>query len=167
MLPFTATIAIGSNIDAYQNIKKAIDLLTQQFEIVATSHFYESKPWPNPKVGHSYINAVISLKTILQPQELLNSLQQIEHHLLRIRPYLNAPRTIDLDIIFIHDVHGEPIILQSQDLTVPHPRYQERSFVLLPLQDIGFQLNEPQQNIVNQDIKNHLIHQYQINHKRY
>jgi len=163
MLPFTATIAIGSNIDACENIKKAINLLTQQFEIIATSNFYESKPWPNPEVGHSYINAAISLKTILQPQELLNSLQEIELSLLRTRPYLNAPRTIDLDIIFIHDIHGQSIIVQSNHLTIPHPRYQERSFVLLPLQNIGFQLNESQQNIIDKDIHNHLIHQYQIN----
>ncbi len=84
--------------------------------------------------GPDYLNAVAEIATLLAPQALLEALQTIEHANGRERPYRNAPRTLDLDIL----LWGDPAVsMATATLTVPHPRMAERAFVLLPLAEIA------------------------------
>ncbi|MCD2511565.1 2-amino-4-hydroxy-6-hydroxymethyldihydropteridine diphosphokinase [Comamonas endophytica] len=82
--------------------------------------------------GPDYLNAVAELATRLQPLALLDALQSIEQAAGRERPYRNAPRTLDLDLL----IYGD-IALATERLTLPHPRMGERAFVLLPLAEIA------------------------------
>ena len=86
---------------------------------------------PVDSSGPDYVNAVVEINTGLSPVDLLNALQGIEAGAGRRRPYRNAPRTLDLDIL----LYGDQTI-QTPDLTVPHPRMGERAFVLVPLAEI-------------------------------
>ena len=88
--------------------------------------------------GPDYINAVAAIATALTAPELLRLLQHLEQVAGRERPYRNAPRTLDLDIL----LYGSACI-DSPSLTVPHPRMAERAFVLMPLAEIGPDLVTP------------------------
>lgn len=85
--------------------------------------------------GPDFLNAVVALDTSLQPLELLDALQAIEQAHGRERPYRNAPRTLDLDLL----IYGD-LTLQTPRLTLPHPRLGERAFVLRPLLEIAPEL---------------------------
>lgn len=93
-----------------------------------------------PDAGGPDINAAAELDTTLAPLELLHALQRIEQAAGRERPYRNAPRTLDLDLL----LYGTPW-LDSAELTVPHPRMGERAFVLLPLAELALPLVDAQQ----------------------
>lgn len=94
---------------------------------------------PVDSAGPDYINAVAALRTSLPAKDLLRALQQIEDRYGRERPYRNAPRTLDLDVL----LYGSQAINEA-DLTVPHPRMHERAFVLKPLSDLDPDLVLPQ-----------------------
>jgi 2-amino-4-hydroxy-6-hydroxymethyldihydropteridine diphosphokinase len=96
---------------------------------VRISSLYRTAPYE--AFGPDFINAVALLETHLTPLELLHGLQKMELDLGRQRPYKNAPRTLDLDLIF----HGEMQLI-TPELTLPHPRYRERAFVLVPLFEV-------------------------------
>lgn len=85
--------------------------------------------------GPDFLNAVAALETVLAPLELLDALQAIELAHGRERPYRNAPRTLDLDLL----LHGD-VALDTPRLTLPHPRLRERAFVLRPLLEIAPEL---------------------------
>ena len=87
---------------------------------------------PVEATGPDFINAVAEVSTLLTSPDLLLQLQQLEHEAGRQRPYLNAPRTLDLDLLLYGDAS-----VQSERLTVPHPRMLQRAFVLLPLAEIA------------------------------
>ena len=93
---------------------------------------HRCSPWfrtaPIDSSGPDYINAVACFDTTLSPQDLLEALQRIENAHGRERPYRNAPRTLDLDVL----LYGEQTIA-TPTLSVPHPRMHERAFVLQPL----------------------------------
>ncbi len=128
-----AFIGFGGNIgDTRQLITDAIVCLALRCElqVIAKSCFYQSAPVE--ATGGDYINAVIEIETQLSPYGLLHICQAIEQEFGRERPYLNAPRTLDLDILFF-----EGISQNDSELTLPHPRIIERSFVLLPLLEIA------------------------------
>jgi len=128
-----AYIGFGGNIgDTRQLITDAIVCLAlrSELQILAKSCFYQSAPVE--ATGGDYINAVIEIDTQLSPYGLLYVCQSIEQEFGRERPYLNAPRTLDLDIL-----HFEGISQNETQLTLPHPRIIERSFVLLPLLEIA------------------------------
>lgn len=93
--------------------------------------FVESDPW--------YHNAVCAVDTDFEPQELLTTLLQIEEEFGRVRTVKNAPRFLDLDLIAYDDD-----IINDQNLIVPHPRMQERAFVLMPMSDIVDEWKHPQ-----------------------
>jgi len=97
---------------------------------VAQSSFYRSAPIDSS--GPDYVNAVVQLQTNLIAPELLAQLQTIEQGAGRERPYRNAPRTLDLDLLLFGDAS-----IQSPSLTLPHPRMWQRAFVLLPLAEIA------------------------------
>jgi 2-amino-4-hydroxy-6-hydroxymethyldihydropteridine diphosphokinase len=99
-------------------------------KLVAQSAFYRSAPIDSS--GPDYVNAVVQLQTNLIAPELLAQLQTIEQGAGRERPYRNAPRTLDLDLLLFGDAS-----IQSPSLTVPHPRMWQRAFVLLPLAEIA------------------------------
>jgi 2-amino-4-hydroxy-6-hydroxymethyldihydropteridine diphosphokinase len=87
---------------------------------------------PVDSSGPDYVNAVVEVQTQLTAAQLLAQLQAIESKAGRERPYRNAPRTLDLDVL----IYGQSTI-QTVALTVPHPRMWERAFVLLPLSEIA------------------------------
>ena len=126
-------IAFGANLgDARATVLQAIQdvgaLANTQLQIA--SSLYASAP--HEAIGPEFVNAVAMYDTDLPPLELLDALQNLETIAGRERPFLNAPRTLDLDIIFYGDV-----ALDSPRLTLPHPRWQERAFVLVPLAEIS------------------------------
>jgi 2-amino-4-hydroxy-6-hydroxymethyldihydropteridine diphosphokinase len=127
-----AVVALGANLgNALDTVLKAIqDLSTlQEARLVKASSCYRTAPIQAQ--GPDFINAVVLLETAMSAHQLLMVLKTLEHAAGRTRSYLNAPRTLDLDLIF----HGDQV-LNSPELTVPHPRWRERAFVLLPLAEI-------------------------------
>ena len=126
-------MAFGANLgEAQATVLQAIQdvgaLATSQ--LVKASSLYASAP--HEAAGPEFVNAVAMYDTDLPPLALLDALQNLEKTAGRERPYLNAPRTLDLDIIFFGD-----IALDSPRLTLPHPRWQKRAFVLVPLAEIS------------------------------
>ena len=135
----TAYIGIGSNLgDAKRNVQRAI---VQLDKLAATSLSAQSSLFrsaPIDATGDDYINAVARIETGLAPDELLAALQALENEAGRERPYPNAPRTLDLDIL----LYGQQNISTSA-LTVPHPRMTQRAFVLIPLLQIDALISIP------------------------
>jgi 2-amino-4-hydroxy-6-hydroxymethyldihydropteridine diphosphokinase len=134
-----AFIGLGANLgDAEATLDAAVLALTAlaQSRFLARSKTYRSAPIDAQ--GPDYLNAVVELETALSASVLLRELQQIEHTHGRERPYRNAPRTLDLDLL----VYGDHTIA-TPDLTVPHPRLHERAFVLLPLLELAPNLEIP------------------------
>ncbi|NLL30791.1 MAG: 2-amino-4-hydroxy-6-hydroxymethyldihydropteridine diphosphokinase [Clostridiales bacterium] len=130
----TAYISIGSNIgDKDNNIKTAIDKIKENKEIKVTkiSTIIETEPW-GYKEQDTFKNAAIEIKTILSPKELMIVLLNIEKDMKRERIIKWGPRIIDLDIILY-----ENIITTDEYVTIPHPRMEERLFVLEPLNEIA------------------------------
>lgn len=128
-----AYIALGSNLGESQNTLEQAILAVEQalgLPCLAKSRFYVTAPIDS--AGPDYINAVICVCTSLEAMDLLKVLQSIELAFGRERPYRNAPRTLDLDILLYGDeVSDDPV------LTLPHPRMYERAFVLHPLAEIA------------------------------
>ena len=132
-MPVFAYIGIGANLgDAQAQVEAAMTALAALPETVCTarSSLYASAPLDAS--GDDYINAVVCLDTSLSALALLHALQAIEQAAGRERPYRNAPRTLDLDLL----LYGSDSISEST-LTVPHPRMSERAFVVLPLLEIA------------------------------
>lgn len=128
-----ATIGLGANLgQAEASLRAALRALGQlpQCELVACSHFYGSAPIDSS--GPDYVNAVAQLRTTLKPYEVLQALQAIEQAHGRERPYHNAPRTLDLDLLLYGEGH-----INGPGLVVPHPRMWQRAFVLLPLAELA------------------------------
>ena len=128
----TACIALGANLgDAANTVRQALqDLSTlPHSDVLRASPLYRTAPIE--ATGPDFINAVALIDTTLPALDLLHALQALETKAGRERPYRNAPRTLDLDLIFYGDVQ-----LDTPVLTLPHPRWQERAFVLRPLADI-------------------------------
>lgn len=128
-----AFVGIGANLgDARAAVADAIDRLARLPGTRLVSHSSSYRTAPIDSSGPDYINAVACIDTELDPHALLAALQQIEQAHGRERPYRNAPRTLDMDVL----LYGDRVI-DSLDLTVPHPRMLERAFVLVPLLEIA------------------------------
>ena len=126
-------IGIGANLgNAPDTVKRTIELLGElpETRLAAQSSLFNTAPVDAG--GDDYVNAVVRIDTCLTPLELLQALQGLEQDFGRERPYRNAPRTLDLDIL----LYGDQVIA-SEPLTVPHPRMTERAFVLIPLLQIA------------------------------
>ena len=129
----TAYVAIGANLgDARQTVRQAIETLNAlpQSKVTAQSSLYRTAP--HEASGPDFINAVVALETGLEPLALLAELQAAELRAGRERPYRNAPRTLDLDLLS----YGNQVI-DTPALTLPHPRMRQRGFVLVPLAEIA------------------------------
>ena len=132
--PSRAFIALGSNLEnPLSQIRQAMEELNQLpgTRLISKSSLYKSAP-----VGRldqpDFINAVVLIETHLAPHDLLKALLDIEHSHGRIRELLNAPRTLDLDILLYEDLE-----CCDEKLTLPHPRMSKRAFVLKPLMEIA------------------------------
>ena len=131
--PVTAFVALGANLgDAAGTLRDAVKALATTCGVsgVRCSRLYRSAPVD--ATGPDFINAVAEVQTVLTAPALLDALQAIENAAGRERPYRNAPRTLDLDLL----LYGSASIV-SPRLTVPHPRMAQRAFVLLPLAELA------------------------------
>ncbi len=131
--PVNAYVALGANLgDATDTVNLALQALDSlpQTRLVRASRLYRTAPWEAS--GPDFINAVAQVSTTLAPHAMLAALQALELQAGRERPYRNAPRTLDLDLL----LYGEQTI-HSDSLEVPHPRMWERAFVLVPLAEIA------------------------------
>jgi 2-amino-4-hydroxy-6-hydroxymethyldihydropteridine diphosphokinase len=139
--PIRAFIAFGSNLgDRHAHLLAAREHLctTAGISCLAASSLYESQPSGGPGGQGLYLNAVVAIATVLAPLALLQLLQAIEKEHGRMRSERWAERTLDLDLLFYDD-----LILQTESLTLPHPRLHERAFVLLPCAEIAPALLHP------------------------
>lgn len=137
--PVTAYVALGANLgDARAAVSQALrDLGTlAQTSLVAASRLYRSAPVDAG--GPDFINAVAQLQTSLSAPALLDALQALESAAGRQRPYRHAPRTLDLDLLLYGDAR-----IDSPRLVVPHPRMEQRAFVLRPLAELAPALVTP------------------------
>lgn len=140
----TAYVALGANLgDAASAIVQAMQALdglplthvTRRSSLYKTAPITTGGESASLSAGPDYINAVVALETGLAAPVLLQQLQRLEQAAGRERPYRDAPRTLDLDLL----LYGTARI-ESQDLTVPHPRMAQRAFVLVPLAEIAPEL---------------------------
>lgn len=141
-----AWIGLGANLgDRRQTLGAAIDALRllPRSRLTARSRLWSSPPFQAD--GPDYLNAVVRLCTQLAPHELLAALQALETRFGRARPYPNAPRTLDLDLLMID---GQ--LVNTPTLVLPHPRMHQRAFVLRPLTDIDPDLIIPGHGTVRQ-----------------
>ena len=139
--PSRAYIAFGSNLgDRHAHLLAAREHLcaTTGINCLAVSSLYESQPSGGPGGQGLYLNAVVAIATVLAPLALLQLLQAIEKEHGRVRSARWSERTLDLDLLLYND-----LILQTESLTLPHPRLHERAFVLLPCAEIAPALLHP------------------------
>lgn len=132
-IPVTVYIALGANLgDARATLLQAMQGIAglRATTLVRRSSLYCTAPVES--TGPDYINAVVEVATGLSPHQLLLELQQLEQAAGRVRPYVNAPRTLDLDIL----LYGNES-LDSPTLVIPHPRMLTRAFALVPLAELA------------------------------
>jgi 2-amino-4-hydroxy-6-hydroxymethyldihydropteridine diphosphokinase len=135
----TAYLCLGSNLgEREENLCQALTLLSLKVNIEEVSSVYETEP-----VGYKeqplFLNLVCRITTNLPPEELLHLVKDIETRMGRVPSgKINSPRPIDIDILFYDDK-----IMETQNLTIPHPRLHDRAFVLIPLAEIAPALVHP------------------------
>lgn len=131
-------LALGTNLgDRTANIQQALKALTAQIQIKAVSPVYETEPayvLDQPR----FYNLAIEGETTLSPLHTLEFLKQLEAELGRTPSVRFGPRLIDLDLLFY-----DQVLLDSPELLIPHPRLQERAFVLVPLNDLAPEFIHP------------------------
>lgn len=128
------TIALGANLgEPLATLRKVVAEIeaSSDFTDVKVSSFYDTSPVESS--GPDYVNAVLQAKTNLSPKEVLHCLQALENRYGRVRPVgvVNAPRTLDLDVLLYDD-----LVSDDPELLIPHPRMTGRLFVLVPLADL-------------------------------
>lgn len=140
-----AFVALGSNLqNPILQVKQAFIALAKlpHTRVLKTSSLYQTAPidcpQPTAQTVPDFINAVAEIETSLAPEALLEALHAIENAAGRERPYINAPRVLDCDLLLY-----ENVVQNTAKLTLPHPRMHLRGFVLLPLFEIAPQLNLP------------------------
>ncbi len=134
----TIFIALGTNLgDRLANLCTAIESLAPDVCVTRESTIYETPPWGYTEQP-AFLNMVIEAGTNLSPHALLIYLKKRESALGRVKLFQNGPRQIDLDILFYDE-----LILDDENLTIPHPRLHERGFVLVPLADIAPEFEHP------------------------
>jgi len=131
-------LCLGSNLgEREENLCQALTLLSAKANLEKVSSVYETGP-----VGYKeqplFLNLVCRITTDLSPDELLHLAKDVETGMGRVPSFTNAPRIIDIDILFYEDR-----VMNTQNLTIPHPRLQDRAFVLIPLAEIAPDLVHP------------------------
>ena len=127
-------LGLGSNLgDREANLRRAMEMLPSYgVTVVERSLVYDTAPVDAPPGSGRFLNAVCRVETALPPLTLLKAVKGLESALGRLSGPRNAPRTIDIDIL----LYGDQVV-DTQELTVPHPRFATRAFVLTPLADIA------------------------------
>lgn len=126
-------LSLGSNLgDRRAHLAQAVDSLP---DVVATSPVYETDPVGGPAGQGPYLNLVVELHTAISPRALLSICHRIEANAGRVRAERWGARTLDVDIVWMDGVE-----LDEESLTIPHPRWRERRFVLAPLRDLAPEL---------------------------
>ncbi len=127
----TLYLALGTNLaDRFANLQAALAALPPAVKILQSSPIYETEPW-GVTDQPAFLNMVIQGETRLSPTDLLSHLKRLEKDLGRLPSIRYGPRLIDIDILFYNE-----LVLNSPELTIPHPHLQERAFVLVPLADL-------------------------------
>ena len=136
--PVTVYLGLGSNMGNRQaNLEKALELLSHRLRVEKISTIYDTEPIGNTNQPR-FLNLVCQIYTRLAPTELLALAKGIESKLGRIPGKSNAPRPIDIDILFYDDQ-----VVETPELVIPHPKLTERAFVLVPLAEIAPDLVHP------------------------
>jgi GTP cyclohydrolase IV len=131
-------LGLGTNLgDRRANLSQALQRLQSFGTVEKVSRCYETKP-----VGYEeqpdFLNLTCLVTTAMSPSQLLHSLKEIERQMGRKANFRNAPRPMDLDILFFDN-----LVVDTAELTIPHPRMHERAFVLVPLADIAPDIVHP------------------------
>ena len=127
-------LALGSNVgDRHYELRRGVHRLREFVRISRISSVIETAPVDSPRGSGMFLNQVIAGTTKLTPAELLGKIHLIEQERWRRRIVRNAPRRLDIDIILFDAVR-----MRSRELTIPHPRFGEREFVLQPMREIGW-----------------------------
>lgn len=137
-MPILAYLSLGSNIgNRESHLWDAIARLQTAGRVVAVSSFYETEP---VEFAHQpwFRNCVVLLETTATPAQLLANLLAIEQEMGRVRAQNKGPRTIDIDILLLGDT-----IIDSPELTIPHPAMHERRFVLEPMAELAPEVQHP------------------------
>ena len=138
-------LALGTNLgDRLANLRTALVALAPQVDVLSESKIYETPPWGYENQP-AFLNMAVTADTTLGPDRLLAHLKDLEANLGRVETFRYGPRLIDMDILFYDD-----LILDTPPLVIPHPRLQERAFVLLPLNDIAPDFIHP---VLNKTVK--------------
>jgi 2-amino-4-hydroxy-6-hydroxymethyldihydropteridine diphosphokinase len=147
-------LSLGTNLgDKESNLESALRLLSEKVKILKTSSLYDTEP-----VGFKeqpwFLNMVVKGDTELSPRELLCFTQSIESELKRTKTIINGPRIIDVDILLYDDEE-----IETENLTIPHPRMLQRAFVMVPLYEIspdlmifGKSINDIMENFIGEKI---------------
>jgi 2-amino-4-hydroxy-6-hydroxymethyldihydropteridine diphosphokinase len=135
----TCYLLLGTNIgDRLLNLKTATEHLQKEIgNILSRSSVYSTAPWGNTDQA-DFLNEVLAIETFLRPEELMKKILEIEEGMGRIRTERNAPRIIDIDILFYNNE-----VIDIPDLHIPHKEIQNRRFVLIPVKEIAPQLTHP------------------------
>jgi 2-amino-4-hydroxy-6-hydroxymethyldihydropteridine diphosphokinase len=139
--PVQAYVGLGANLgDRLQALRAAVDRLDAAagVHVVACSPVYETAPQGPLPAQPAFLNAVCAVTTALDPRELLQRLLEVERALGRVRDVPQGPRTIDLDLLLF-----DAAVVDEPGLSVPHPRLEQRAFVLVPLLDLAPDLRHP------------------------
>ncbi|MFD1197165.1 2-amino-4-hydroxy-6-hydroxymethyldihydropteridine diphosphokinase [Brucella gallinifaecis] len=148
-MPYRAWLGLGGNIDdPILSMAKALKLLdrSEDINVVAVSKVYRTPPWGKTDQAWFH-NACAEIETSLTPLQLIKTCLDVERSLKRIRLERWGPRIIDIDILAMETIAGDAIIMNEAALELPHPRMQERAFVLVPLNDIAPELEVAGQSI--------------------
>ncbi len=136
--PETVYFGLGSNLGKREeNLTQALAFLSERLRVVKTSSIYETEPVGNPNQP-LFLNMVCQAETTISSLGLLILVKAVENKLGRMPDKPNSPRTIDIDILLYGDR-----VLETPQLTIPHPRLQERAFVLVPLAELASHLVHP------------------------
>ena len=134
----TVYLAMGTNLgDRPGNLQNAIAGLPPVVTVLESSPVYETLPW-GVTDQPAFLNMVIKAETHSEPLELLKQLKLLETRLGRLPSIRYGPRLIDIDLLFYDD-----LILNTAELTIPHPNLHERAFVLVPLLDLAPEFIHP------------------------
>ncbi len=140
-------VALGSNLesrfgDRRANLAEAVRRVGELGDVRRVSSFYETEP-----VGlvaqPRFLNGALVLETALEPLELMRGLLAVEQAMGRVRGVVKGPRVIDLDLLLYFDPNGSPVVMETDELVLPHPEMQARRFVLEPLSEIAPEMLHP------------------------
>ena len=157
MYPTSYYIALGTNVGDYRNnFSKAVFELNKIGNVSKIANIYKSKPYGYLKQNFFY-NTIVYLKSEILPNDLIKKIRLIEKKLQKNKRIINGPRKIDLDIIF-----WDQKKFKNNNLIIPHPRAQERDFVLFPLLDIAPFFRHPVSKLTMKELIKNLKDHYII-----